>query len=237
LIKQNQEKNMPIKLLTVFIFAMLLFSSCAKTATESANGAEGSEASGGKTQSASNQMNSNAGENTSENFDANKTRTAQTKEPRTVRDFFNLLPQKYFALEGCAPDVDKNCEKARKEYIDAFLEVEDAKNGYWKSGCDGAQSCLTLALFKRPDASYIVHILTEFEMGEDSYFLEYKDGKWSDIGARIIPEYSTKNTYVPPQKGTTVEVFKKNFPEPEYSERGAKIYDLQWKDGKFSIKK
>ncbi len=96
---------------------------------------------------------------------------------------------------------------------------------------------MTMALFKRSDATYIVHVLTEFEMGEDSYFLEYKNGKWTDIGARIIPEYSSKNTYVPPRYGTTVEVFKKNFPEPEYSERGAKIYDLEWKDGKFSIKK
>jgi hypothetical protein len=94
-----------------------------------------------------------------------------------------------------------------------------------------------MALFKRPDATYIIHILTEFEMGEDSHFLEYKNGKWADIGAKIIPEYNSKNTYVPPRYGKTVEVFKKNFPEPEYSERGAKIYDLEWKDGKFTIKK
>jgi len=39
---------------------------------------------------------------------------AQTKQPRTVRDFFNLLPQKYFALESCTPQTDKNCAKARR---------------------------------------------------------------------------------------------------------------------------
>ncbi len=166
-----------------------------------------------------------------------QTIVSQTNQPKTLREFFALLPSKYFTLEGCEPQKDKNCEKARAEYIKTFLEVEDTKNGFWKSGCDGAQSCLTMALFKRLDASYIVHILTEFEMGEDSYFLEYKNGKWSDIGAEIVPEYSAKNTYVPPQKGTTVEVFKKNFPEPNVSERGTKIYDLQWKEGKFSIKK
>jgi hypothetical protein len=93
-----------------------------------------------------------------------------------------------------------------------------------------------MALFKRPDATYVVHVLTEFEMGENSYFLEYRNGKWADIGAQIVPEYSTKNTYVPPRRGTTVEVYKKNFPEPEYSERGAKIYELAWKDGKFTKK-
>ena len=162
---------------------------------------------------------------------------AQTNQPKTVRDFFNLLPQKYFTLEGCEPKTDKNCSKARKDYLKTFLEVEDTANGYWKSGCDGAQSCLTMALFKRPDSTYIVHLLTEFEMGEDSYFLEYKGGKWSDIGAKVIPNYSTKNTYLPPRKGTTIEVFKKNFSEPNVSERGEKIYELIWKSGKFSIKK
>lgn len=157
----------------------------------------------------------------------------QINQPRTVRDFFNLLPQKYFTLEGCEPKTDKNCEKARKEYVKNFLEVEDTKNGYWKSGCDGAQSCLTMALFKRPDSTYIVHILTEFEMGEDSYFLEYKDGKWADISTKVVPDFSQKNTYVPPRVGTKVEVFKKNFPEPNFSERGEKIYSLAWQNGKF----
>lgn len=162
---------------------------------------------------------------------------AQTNQPKTVRDFFNLLPQKYFTLEGCEPKTDKNCNKARREYVQTFLEVEDSANGYWKSGCDGAQSCLTMALFKRPDSTYIVHVLTEFEMGEDSYFLEYKSGKWFDIGTKAIPSYSKKNTYLPPRTGTTIEVFKKNFPEPNFSERGKKIYSLVWKSGKFTIKK
>ncbi len=229
---------MKVKSLSVFLFAMLLFAACGKSATlESANQTEKTESSGGKSEIESNQTNTNSGENKSNKFEANKTPAAQTNQPKTLREFFTLLPPKYFTLEGCEPNKDKNCDKARAEYIKTFLEIEDTKNGFWKSGCDGAQSCLTFSLFKRPDASYIVHLLTEFEMGEDSYFLEYKNGKWSDIGAEIVPEYSAKNTYIPPQKGTTVEVFKKNFPEPEYSERGAKIYDLQWKDGKFQRQK
>src|SRR5687768_15883661 len=81
---------------------------------------------------------------------------AQTKQPKTVRDFFNLLPQKYFPLEGCMPKTDRNCEKARAEYLNTFLEVEDTANGYLKGGCDGAQTCLEMALFKRPDNTYIV---------------------------------------------------------------------------------
>src|SRR3712207_2031709 len=83
--------------------------------------------------------------------------------PKTVRDFFNLLPQKYFPLEGCAPDRDRNCVRARAEYLMSFLEVEDTANGYMKGGCDGAQSCFQMALFKRPDATYVVGLTTFFE--------------------------------------------------------------------------
>ena len=162
---------------------------------------------------------------------------AQTKQPKTIRDFFNLLPQKYFLLEGCEPAKDKNCERARREYVKTFLEAEDTANGFWKSGCDGAQSCLQMALFKRPDASYVVAVHTLNEAEETNYFLQYKNGKWSDIAAQIVPGFSVKNIYELPQKGTTVEVFKKVFPEPEFSERGAKIYDLEWKNGKFQRQK
>lgn len=226
-----------MKLLTLFVSAIFLCSACVKTSTQSENEAESVQSSAGKSESDSSQTNANSVENKSEKFESNKTETTLANQPKTLREFFALLPPEYFELEGCDESKDKNCDKARAEYIKTFLEIEDAKNGYWKSGCDGAQMCLTMALFKRPDASYIVHILTEHEGGENSNFLEYKNGKWSDIGAEIVPEYGEKNTYVPPQKGTTVEVFKKNFPEPSYSERGAKIYDLTWNDGKFSIKK
>lgn len=161
----------------------------------------------------------------------------QTNQPRTVRDFFNLLPEKYFNLEGCDKAKDKNCNKARKEYIETFLEVEDTANGYWKSGCDGAQSCLTMALFKRPDTTYIVALMTEFEMGSDNYFLEYQGGKWNDLTSQIIPNFSKDNIYELPRKGTTIQVFKKKKVDTYITEKGEKIYELTWNAGKFSIKK
>lgn len=159
----------------------------------------------------------------------------QSKQPRTVRDFFNLLPQKYFTLEGCNPAQDRNCEKARREYIANYLEVEDTANGYWKSGCDGAQSCLTMALFKRPSNEYIVALLTEFESGFENYFLEYKNGKWVNISTLAVPDFSTNKIYEMPQKGTIIQVFAKN-KSNEMSEKGKKLYDLVWKNGKFSVK-
>jgi len=162
---------------------------------------------------------------------------AQTKQPKTVREFFNLLPAKYFTLEGCIPSEDKNCDKARREYIDTFLETEDTANGFWKSGCDGAQSCLTMALFKRPDTSYIVALKTEFESESRNYFLEYKSGNWTDISAKVIPQFSRNNIYELPRIGTTIEVYKKKLVDPDLTKRGAKLYDLAWKNGKFTVQK
>ena len=166
---------------------------------------------------------------------------AQIKNPKTVRDFFTLLPQKYFTLEGCLPAKDKNCVKARSEYLKTFTEVEDTANGYFKGGCDGAQSCLEMALFKRPDNSYVVGLATFAEMMNDYYFLEYKNGKWSDISAKVVPKFNKKNMYEMPRRGTTIEVFAKKITEAgddyEISEKGAKLYDLEWRGGKFTVKK
>lgn len=166
---------------------------------------------------------------------------AQSKNPKTVRDFFMLLPQNYFTLEGCQPAKDRNCKKARNDYLKTFTEVEDTANGYFKGGCDGAQSCLEMALFKRPDNSYIVGLAVFAEMMNDYYFLEYKNGSWSDVSAKVVPKYSKKNMYELPRKGTTIEVFAKKITDTgdnyEISEKGAKLYDLEWKNGKFTVKK
>lgn len=158
--------------------------------------------------------------------------SAQTKQPKTVRDFFMLLPGKYFALEQ---------PLTKSEYLKRFTVVEDTANGYFEGGADGAQGGLIMALFKRPNGSYIVGLNTFFEGGEDFYFLEYKGGKWLNISTQAVPKYSKKNFYKLPRYGTTVEVFAKKIIEKgdnyEVVERGEKLYDLEWSNGKFSVKK
>lgn len=173
------------------------------------------------------------------NDDSNKNTLSQTNQPKTVREFFELLPQKYFTLEGCSANpTAANCDKARREYLKTYLEVEDAANGYMKGGCDGAQSCFTMALFKRPNNTYIVGLTTAFEMGENSYFLEYVNGKWRDIGARVVPEYGVDKIYELPRYGTTIAVYEnKKVPGEDFRERAGKMYDLIWKEGKFTIKR
>ena len=164
----------------------------------------------------------------------------QADGPKTVRDFFMLLPEKYFTLEGCDREKDKGCKKAREDYLKTFGEVVDIQNGYIKGGCDGGQSCIEMAIFKRPDGTYLVGVATFAEMLNDNYFLNYKDGTWTDVSSSI-PEFSKKNMYDVPRHGTTVQVFAKKIveqgPDFEASEKGKKLYDLEWKDGKFTVKK
>ena len=165
----------------------------------------------------------------------------QAGRPRTVREFFELLPREYFALEGCADNPTKrNCDRARARYLKTYLEVEDTANGYMKGGCDGAQSCFEMALFKRPDGTYLVGLTTAFEGGEQSHFLEYAGGRWEDVGARVVPGYGADKVYEMPRRGTTVAVYENRLVEGEgggWRERGRKLYDLVWRAGRFSATK
>lgn len=162
---------------------------------------------------------------------------AQANGPKTVIDYFSLLPDKYFTLEGCMRESDKDCSKARAEYLKTYTEVEDIANGYFKGGCDGAQSCIEMAIFKRPNGTYLVGLATSGEMINDFYFLNYTAGKWANVSSTAIPGFSKNNWYELPRVGTTVRVYAKKItergPDYEISERGRKLYDLEWKSGRF----
>lgn len=164
---------------------------------------------------------------------------AQNRGPKTVRDFFMLLPEKYFTLEGCDRDKDKGCKTAREDYLKAFGEVVDIQNGYIKGGCDGGQACIEMAIFKRPDGKYLIGVATFAEMMNSNYFLDYSNGEWTDLSATAVPEFSKKYMYELPRIGTAVKVFEKKIIEQgddfEASEKGKKLYDLKWQDGKFTI--
>jgi hypothetical protein len=161
----------------------------------------------------------------------------KSDEPRTVRDYFMRLPEKYFVLEGCDHAKDKDCQQAKTEYLRTFVEAEDTGNGYLKAGCDGAQSCLEMALFKRPNGTYLVGLVSTNEMVSDYTFLDYVNGKWTDVSSKVVPEFSKKNVYELPRYGTTVPVFSTKVTEEgddyEIRAKDAKLYDLEWKDGKF----
>lgn len=166
---------------------------------------------------------------------------AQTEQPKTVRDFFNLLPSKYFEILCCGAGPGTDRLTAHTRYLETFLRVEDTANGYLEGGCDGGQSCITMALFKKPGGTYVVGIQTAGTMSEHNYFLEYRGGKWHDVSSKVVPQFSRDKAYDLPRYGTTVEVFSTRIverisPDQVIRDRGAKLYDLVWKNGRFEIK-
>ena len=160
-------------------------------------------------------------------------------EPKTVRDFFLAFTQDVFYVEGCDEASDPGCRKARAKYLENYLEIDDTKNGYLAAGGDGAQAALRMTIFRKPSGGYIVAVNQFGEIGDDYTFLEYENGRWKDVSKDVIPEYGTRKIYELPRYGTTIKVFAKKIIDTdgviEMSEKGAKLYDLAWKDGRFSI--
>ena len=164
--------------------------------------------------------------------------SAQSKAPKTVRDFFMLLPGKIFSIECC---LEKTPKASKEKYLEKYLETEDIANGYLKGGGDGAQDGFEMALFKRADGSYLIGLYTVGEGGvEDTpftFFLNYKNGRWTDVSKSAVPGYDPlTKIYEIPRVGTTVEVFQKDEAASDFN-KGKKLYDLIWQKGKFTIKK
>ncbi|HQZ95261.1 MAG TPA: hypothetical protein PLP21_03030 [Pyrinomonadaceae bacterium] len=164
--------------------------------------------------------------------------SAQSKTPKTVRDFFMVLPDKYFSLDCC---MTMPRSKQKPEYLKRYLKVEDTANGYMSGYGDAAQEGFVMALFKRPNGSYLIGFYTYGEGGiEDTpwtVFLDYKAGKWTDVSRKSIANYSKeKYVYELPRNGTTVQVFEKDENGTDWN-KGKKLHDLVWKDGKFTLSK
>lgn len=165
------------------------------------------------------------------------TASAQTSQPKTVRDFFMALPDKYFSLD-CCMSMPKSKQKA--EYLKRYLKVEDTANGYLSGYGDAAQEGFVMALFKRPNGNYLIGFYTEGEGGvEDTpwtVFLNYSGGKWTDVSRSVVAGYNKfKFIYELPRNGTTVEVFAKKEEADGY--KGKKLHNLAWTGSKFIVKK
>jgi len=170
-----------------------------------------------------------------------ESKKTRANQPQNVREFFMELPSEFFEIEGCEVSKDAGCQKSKRDYLKKYGTVEDIKNGYIEAGGDGAQGTFKMAIFKKPDASYLVALNTFSETAEKYKFFEVEQGKWADVSIEVVPEYSSTNIYEIPRNGTTIPVFAKEIIEQregfEVSKKGIKLYDLVWENGEFSIKR
>lgn len=106
--------------------------------------------------------------------------SAVTKTPRTVVDFFMLLPNKY---------VNNYSAAARQKQLKNG--TTDAANGYLEVfGQSDAEKNIYIAIFKKDAGGYLVTVAAGNYASakvSDYYFLEYNNQKWTDVSKQVLP--------------------------------------------------
>lgn len=105
---------------------------------------------------------------------------AQTKQPQTVLDYFMLQPKQHLALLQFA-------KKNRKDLI----QEQDTKNGYLGLSSTESEGGAQVALFRKTNREAVVAV-AEFDCAPacsgNLKLLQYKNGKWTDATASLLPE-------------------------------------------------
>ena len=145
---------------------------------------------------------------------------AQTSPPRNVRDYYLLLPDKYF---------EANPEQRVKWMLDQKRgAVVDVKHGYLVAPGDGAQMTLVVCLFKNRDGTYTVGVDAMYSEDADYSrlnFYRYANGSLVDITKSIVPVALPKDyRYKLPRYGTTIKVA---------TQKRRHLYDLVWNGRRF----
>lgn len=149
----------------------------------------------------------------------------KTVKPKTVVDYFMLLPQRRFF------EIEKS---ERKKWLYGIKEsVVDTKNDYLRMQGDGAQGSLQVALF-RYKGRVLVAVYNEIE-GGSLHFLRYENEHWKDVTKSLLPlPFNPRCTYTLPHHGTTIKVTRGN--SFDYRGDGKKLYDLAWSKGRFGLR-
>jgi len=145
--------------------------------------------------------------------------------PDTPREFFMLLPTKYF----------KVVSGSKEAYLKSHLVVDDPANGYLSASGDAGQGGFVMALFRKKDGTYLVGLNSSGEMWDDYSILQYANGKWRDVSSEVIPQYSKDKAYHFPRHGTTVVVEQLQIQDGVPSPTGKKLYTLVWNRDTFMI--
>lgn len=150
--------------------------------------------------------------------------SAQTSGPRTVLDYYKILPDKFF-------------EADRKQRLDWMLDpkrgaIVDTKNGYLFAPGDGAQTDIYLSLFKKRSRGYVVGVKHHAPDTQDFTYLEfyvYQNGSWTEVTKSVTPvKINDELKYELPRYGTRVSVNDK---------RGRRLYYLVWTGERFRLQR
>lgn len=149
---------------------------------------------------------------------------AQSSSPKTVSDYYLLLPEKYF---------EANKEQRVKWMLDASRgAVVDIQNGYIYAAGDGAQTSIYICVFKRPHGLPLIAVKSYESDTQDIThldFYEYKNGTLVEVKKGVLPVKVNEDfKYEMPRYGRTIEVRDR---------RGRKLYSLNWSGRRFVLQK
>lgn len=149
---------------------------------------------------------------------------AQSAEPRTVADFFSLVPDRYMA----GYDRSFREELLRGEHRGAVIDIP---NGYIYWNASDNPEEFEFAIFRKNNGKYIVAFSIGYDpdFGNPSTFflLSYDRGKWRDVTRPLLPvRHRGVHSYYLPRHGRTIAVI---------NERGRLVYKLRWAKDRFRL--
>ena len=149
---------------------------------------------------------------------------AQSSPPKTVLDYYLLLPEKYF-------EANKE-QRVKWMLAPRNGAVVDIKNGYIYAAGDGAQTPIYVCLFKRPYGLPLVAVKSHEPDTRDYThldFYELKNGTLVEVKKGVLPvKINGDFKYEMPRYGTTINV---------RDQRGRRLYNLNWSGRRFVLRK
>lgn len=162
--------------------------------------------------------------------------SAKPAQPKTVLDYFLLLPNKSYFAVPLSKSQRKTWLRDRSASIKPIVDI---KNDYLLFPGDGAQGTIQFAIFRHKGRALVV-VRDDFEDGSLD-FLRYESGHWKDVTKQMMPApYNVRYDYQVPRYGTTIKVtagrdyFKDTKPTRN---KGKRLYDLVWVNGTFKVRR
>jgi hypothetical protein len=152
---------------------------------------------------------------------------AQSHRPKTVADFFRLVPERYMI----GYDQRFREELLRGEHRGVVVDI---RNGYISYDASDNPTGFELAIFRKSNGSYIVaynRVGDDFNWepgdGATLRLLIYERGRWRDVSSQLLPVALDRRLgYTLPRRGRSIKV-----------EGGREIYSLTWSRDRFHIKR
>lgn len=148
---------------------------------------------------------------------------ASSREPKTVADFFLLIPERYVGYP-----LDFREQLLRGERRGTVIDI---KNGYISWNASDNPEEFEFAIFRKSNGKYIVAFCSPGDPGlypSRFFLLSYDKGKWRDVTKALLPlAFHKRFDYKLSRRGRTISVIR------DWRER----HHLTWANDRFRLKR